>query len=83
MSTLLEDAIEPLAKLGHEAINRWLRKNHHLPYPEWDALMEMDKEGRRQIVLLILNEVQSELNEEDAVFADAVKEQARLQLLLP
>jgi len=82
MDTLQTDTVEPLARKGHEETNKWLRENHHLPYPEWEALIETDKEVRRQRVLLILNGVQSELNEEEKAFSDAVKEQAKQWHLL-
>jgi len=76
MEKLQIDVIQPLAKIGHAASNKWQRENHHPPYPEWNELMEIDRVLRCERVEKILKGEHEELLGEELAFAKAITEKA-------
>ena len=76
-------ALDPLSKIGHEAVNQWRRDIHTIQYPAWEDLEMPDQDLRRKLVENILDEENVEsTSDEERVFIEAVQKQAKEWKLL-
>lgn len=77
-----EEQLIALAQIGHAASNEWLRKNRHPPYPEWEALTEVDRILRCETAERILKGEEEKGSEEEEAFNVAVRKKAKEWKLL-